>query len=128
MQSLIRWKEGLWALIVLLAASVMACGLADSFTFLARPPTYVQGHRLVLLGALAFAGSSVWAAIDRRSLRAIISTALPAVLVGGFAVQMPDSILPNVAGLALIPIALAAMLLEIPAPRLTDPAAGGPSR
>ncbi|VXC17624.1 hypothetical protein ARTHRO9AX_220154 [Arthrobacter sp. 9AX] len=83
MTRLIRWKDGLWALLVLLAASVMACGLADSFTFLVRPPTYFEGHRLVLLGAPAFAASSVWAALKGRSLRAVIATALPAVVVGG---------------------------------------------
>ena len=52
----IRWAEGAWALLVLLAAATMACGLADAFTFLLEPPTGLVGHRLVLLGALGFAG------------------------------------------------------------------------
>ncbi|MDF2049523.1 hypothetical protein [Arthrobacter sp. Cr_A7] len=102
--------------------------MADSFSFLVRPPTYVEGHRMVLLGAIAFAGASVWAALQRRSLHTIISMALPAVVVGGLAIQMPDSILQNVVGLALIPIALAMMLLEIQAPGPTDPAYVAPSR
>ena len=54
MKSFVRWKVGLWALLVLLAAALMACGLADSFSFIGRSPTYFEGHRMVLLGALAF--------------------------------------------------------------------------
>ena len=54
-------REGAWALLVVLAAATMACGLADVFTFLVEPPTYAVGHRLVLLGALGFAAAAVWA-------------------------------------------------------------------
>ena len=115
MKSFVRWKVGLWALLVLLAAALMACGLADSFSFIGRSPAYFEGHRMVLLGALAFGAASVWAAMERRSLRVIVSTALPAVVVGGLAVQLPDGLLQHIAGLALIPIALLAMLVELPA-------------
>ena len=115
MKSFVRWKVGLWALLVLLAAALMACGLADSFSFIGRSPTYFEGHRMVLLGALAFGAASVWAAMERRSLRVIVSTALPAVVVGGLAVQLPYGLLQHIAGLALIPIALLAMLVELPA-------------
>lgn len=48
---LIRWREGAWALLVLLAAVLIACGLADAFTFIVQPPSYPVGHRLVLMGA-----------------------------------------------------------------------------
>jgi hypothetical protein len=115
MKSFVRWKVGLWALLVLLAAALMACGLADSFSFIGRSPTYFEGHRMVLLAALAFGAASVWAGMERRSLRVIVSTALPAVVVGGLAVQLPDGLLQHIAGLALIPIALLAMLVELPA-------------
>ena len=121
MMSLIRWREGFWALLVLLAAAIMACGLADTFSIIGRSPTYFEGHPFVLLGSLAFAAASVWAAVERRSLRVVISTALPAVVVGGLAVQLPDGPLQHIAGLALIPIALVAMLVEIPAPTYVPP-------
>ena len=115
MKSFVRWKVGLWALLVLLAAALMACGLADSFSFVGRSPTYFEGHRMVLLGSLAFGAAAEWAGMERRSLRVIVSTALPAVVVGGLAVQLPDGLLQHIAGLALIPIALLAMLVELPA-------------
>jgi hypothetical protein len=49
----IRWAEGMWALLVLIAAATMACGLADAFSFIFAPPTYPVGHRLVDAAALA---------------------------------------------------------------------------
>ncbi|WP_156380162.1 hypothetical protein [Arthrobacter sp. Soil762] len=74
----IRWAEGAWALLVLLAAVMMACGLADAFTFLVEPPTYPVGHRLVLLGALGFAAAAVWAWLRPVPRWVTVLTALPA--------------------------------------------------
>ncbi|MEW9871719.1 hypothetical protein [Arthrobacter sp. HS15c] len=124
----IRWSEGLWALLVLVAAATMACGLADTFTFLVEPPTYPVGHRLVLLGALGFACAAVWVWLRGGALWVKVLTALPAVVVGGLALQFEDGWgwLP---GLFLIPAALAAMLshLRHPAVGLQRTAAASPS-
>ncbi|MCP9001955.1 hypothetical protein NFC73_19820 [Pseudarthrobacter sp. RMG13] len=112
----IRWAEGVWALLVLLAAAMMACGLADAFTFIVAAATYPVGHRLVLLGALGFAGAAVWAWLRpaRRWVRVL--TALPAVVVGGLALQFEDGGWGVLAGLVLIPAAVFAMLAHLRRP------------
>ena len=109
----IRWAEGAWALLVLLAAAMMACGLADAFTFIVEPPTYPVGHRLVLFGALGFAGAAVWASLRRAPRWVSVLTALPAVVVGGLALQFEDGGWGVVAGFFLIPAALTAMLVDV---------------
>lgn len=109
----IRWAEGAWALLVLLAAVMMACGLADAFTFLVEPPTYPVGHRLVLLGALGFAAAAVWAGLRPVPRWVTVLTALPAVVVGGLALQFEDGGWGVLAGLSLIPAALIAMLADL---------------
>ena len=111
--NLIRWREGLWALLVLVAAALMACGLADVFTFLVEPPTYPVGHRLVLLGSLFFAGAAVWSWLRQAPRWVTVLTALPAVVVGGLALQFADGAWGVLAGYFLIPAALAAMLVEL---------------
>lgn len=113
---LIRWNDGLWALLVLLAGAVMACGLADVFTFVIEPPTYPVGHRLVLLSALAFAGAAAWAAVQGRPRCVVIFTALPAVVIGGLALQFEDGAWGVLAGIFLVPAALIAMLLDVLSP------------
>jgi peptidoglycan/LPS O-acetylase OafA/YrhL len=118
--SLIRWREGLWAMLVLVAAAVIACGLADVFTFLIEPATYAVGHRLVLLGSVAFAGAALWAWLRRGRRWVTVLTALPAVVVGGLALQFDDGTWGVLAGYFLIPAALVAMLVE-----LISPYAGG---
>ena len=112
----IRWSEGIWALLVLVAAAMMACGLADAFTFIVEPPTYPVGHRLVLFGALGFAGAAVWASLRRAPQWVSVLTALPAVVVGGLALQFEDGGWGVVAGFFLIPAALAATLVELLSP------------
>lgn len=109
----IRWTEGSWALLVMLAAATMACGLADAFTFIVEPPTYPVGHRLVLLGAIAFASASVWAWLRGSPRWVAVLTGLPAVVVGGFALQFEDGGWGWVTGLFLIPAAVTAMLVEL---------------
>jgi hypothetical protein len=109
----IRWTEGSWALLVLLAAATMACGLADAFTFFVEPPTYPVGHRLVLLGAIAFAAASAWAWLRGSPRWVAVLTGLPAVVVGGLALQFEDGGWGWVTGLFLIPAALIAMLLDL---------------
>ncbi|ALV41931.1 MULTISPECIES: hypothetical protein [Pseudarthrobacter] len=86
------WNEGLWALLVLLAAAMMACGLAASFNFIVRSPTHAVGHRLVLLGALAFAATAVWARLRGRPIWGSVLTGLRAVVVGGLAYELPDGL------------------------------------
>ena len=83
----IRWNEGLWAVLVLVSAATMACGLADAFTFIVESPTYSVGHRLVLLGALGFAAAAVWAWLRPAPRWVTVLTVLPAVVVGGLALQ-----------------------------------------
>jgi hypothetical protein len=109
----IRWTEGSWALLVLLAAAMMACGLADAFSFFVEPPTYPVGHRLVLLGAIAFAAASVWAWFRGSPRWVAVLTGLPAVVIGGLALQFEDGGWGVVAGLFLIPAAVIAMLLDL---------------
>ena len=54
----IRWADAAWALLVLLAAVLTACGLAETFSIIGRSPTEAEGHGLIFLGSLAFAGSA----------------------------------------------------------------------
>ena len=127
----IRWADGAWALLVLLAAALMACGLAMTFSFIVRTPMDAEGRGLIFLGSMAFAGSAVWAVLTRRPLWVSILTALPAVVVGGLSMEMPDGLIAHLAGLCLIPAALAAMLVELisgssPAPPSPPRAPGCP--
>lgn len=112
----IRWNEGLGALLVLLAAAMMACGLADAFTFIVEPPTYPVGHRMVLLGALAFAVAAVWARLRGRPVWVSVLTGLPAVVVGGLALQFEDGGWGVLTGYFLIPAAVIAMLVDLISP------------
>ncbi|MGY4540941.1 hypothetical protein ACVWY0_000849 [Arthrobacter sp. UYNi723] len=92
---------------------MMACGLADTFTFNVEPPTYPVGHRLVLLGALGFAASAMWAWLRPAPQWVTVLTALPAVVIGGLALQFEDGSWGVLAGLVLIPAALIGMLVEL---------------
>ena len=112
----IRRAEGAWALLVLLAAATMACGLADVFTFLVEPPTYPVGHRLVLLGAFGFAAAAVWAWLRSSPRWVTVMTALPAVVVGGLALQFEDGGWGVVTGYLLVPAALISMLVDLISP------------
>lgn len=109
----IRWSEGSWALLVLLAAAMTACGLADAFTFIVEPPSYPVGHRLVLLGAIAFAAASAWAWLRGSPRWVVLLTGLPAVVIGGLALQFEDGGWGVLAGLLLIPAAVIAMLQDL---------------
>lgn len=104
----------------------MACGLALTFSIIVRSPWDAEGHRLILLGSLAFAGSAVWARLSGRPLWVSILTALPAVVVGGLSVEMPDGLYAHRAGLFLLPAALTAMLVDLLSPRTAtaEPEAG----
>lgn len=106
MTGYIRWADGAWSMLVLLAAAVTACGLSESFNFIVRSPTDAEGHRLILLGSIAFAWSAVWARLGGRPIWVSALTALPAVVVGGLSVEMPDGLYAHLAGLFLIPGAL----------------------
>ncbi|QYF88468.1 hypothetical protein [Arthrobacter sp. PAMC25284] len=46
-----------------------------------------------------------------------VLTVLPAVVVGGLSLGMPDGLYAHLAGLFLIPAALSAMLAELLSPR-----------
>jgi hypothetical protein len=109
----IRWSELAWALLVLMAAATMACGLADVFTFIVEPPTYPVGHRLVLFGALGFAVAAGWASLRPAPRWVTVLTALPAVVIGGLALQFEDGGWGVIAGIFLIPAALVAMLVHL---------------
>ncbi len=109
----IRWADGAWALLVLLAAVLTACGLAMTFSIIVRSPTDAEGYGLIFLGSVAFAGSAVWARLRGRPLWVSILTALPAVVVGGLSVEMPDGLYIHLAGLFLVPVALCAMLADL---------------
>jgi hypothetical protein len=109
----IRWTEGAWGLLVLLAAVLMACGLAGTFTFIVEPPTYPVAHRLVLLGAIVFAAAAVWAWLRGSPRWVAVLTGLPAVVVGGLALQFEDGGWGWLTGMFLIPAAVIAMLLDL---------------
>lgn len=113
MRGQVRWADGAWSLMVLLAAVLTACGLAETFSIIVRPPADAEGHGLILLGSVAFAGSAVWARLRGRPLWVSILTALPAVVVGGLSVEMPDGLYAHLAGLFLVPAALMAMLGDL---------------
>lgn len=116
----IRWADGAWALFVLLAAVLAACGLAMTFSIIVRSPTNAEGHGLIFLGSVAFAGSAVWAKLTGRPLWVSILTALPALVVGGLSVEMPDGLYAHLAALGLIPAALSAMLADLLSPSTGD--------
>ncbi|AOT04568.1 hypothetical protein [Arthrobacter sp. U41] len=116
----IRWADGAWALLVLLAAVLTACGLAMTFSIIVRSPTDAEGHGLIFLGSVAFAGSAVWAKLTGRPLWVSILTALPALVVGGLSVEMPDGLYAHLAALGLIPAALSAMLADLLSPSTGD--------
>lgn len=116
MRTRIRWADGAWALLVLLAAVLMACGLAMNFSFIVRSPAEAQGRGLIFLGAMAFAASAIWARLKGRPIWVWVLTALPAVVVGGLTMEMPDGLYAHLAALFLIPVALAAMLVELLSP------------
>lgn len=75
-----------------------------------------MGHRLVLLGALAFAATAVWARLRGRPIWVSVLTGLPAVVVGGLAYVLPDGLYAHLAGFFLIPAAVIAMLVEMLSP------------
>jgi hypothetical protein len=112
----IRWADGVWALLILLAAVLMACGLALDFSFIVRSPTQAEGRGLIFLGSIAFAASAVWARLTGRPIWVSVLTALPAVVVGGLSMEMPDGLYAHLAALGLIPAALSAMLAELLSP------------
>jgi hypothetical protein len=116
MKAHIRWADGAWALLVLLAAVLMTCGLAETFSFIVRSPTEAEGQGLIFLGSIAFAASAVWARLAGRPIWVSVLTALPAVVVGGLDMEMPDRLLAHLAALGLIPAALSAMLAEVLSP------------
>lgn len=116
----IRWADGAWALLVLLAAVLTACGLAMTFSIIVRSPTDAEGHGLIFLGSVAFAGSAVWAKLTGRPLWVSILTALPALVVGGLSVEMPDGLYAHLAALGPIPAALSAMLADLLSPSTGD--------
>lgn len=76
-----RWADRAWALLVLLAAALMPCGLALNSSFLVLSPIEAEGHGLIFLGSLAFAGSAVWARLSGRPVWVSVLTALPMVVV-----------------------------------------------
>jgi hypothetical protein len=116
MRSHIRWADGVWALLVLQAAVLTSCGLAMTFSLIVRSPTEAVGQGLVFLGSVAFAVSAVWARLRGRPVWVSVLTALPAAVVGGLAMEMPDALLAHLAGLVLVPVALGAMLAEVLSP------------
>ena len=116
MKTSIRWADGAWALLVLLAAVLTSRGLAMTFSFVGRTPLEAEGHGLILLGSLAFAGATAWAALSRRPLWVTVLTVLPAVVIGGLSMEMPDGLLAHLAALGLIPAALAAILVGLLSP------------
>ncbi|MCB5291704.1 hypothetical protein [Arthrobacter sp. SO3] len=109
----VRWADGAWALLVLLAAVLMSCGLAMTFSLIVRSPTEAEGQGLIFLGSLAFGGSAVWAGLSGRPLWETILTAL---VVGGLAMEMPDGLLAHLAAMGLVPAALTSMLVDLLAP------------
>jgi hypothetical protein len=116
MRTRIRWADGVWGLLVLLAAALMSCGLAMTFSIIGLSPTDAEGHGLIFLGSLAFAASAVWARLSGRPLWVSILTALTAVVVGGLDMEMPDALLAHLAAVGLIPAALSAMLVDLRSP------------
>ncbi|MET1155544.1 hypothetical protein [Arthrobacter sp.] len=116
MRGHIRWADGAWSLLVLLAAVLMTCGLAETFGIIVRSPTEAEGQGLIFLGSIAFAASAIWARLTGRPVWVSVLTALPAVVVGGLAMEMPDGLIAHLAALPLIPAALSAMLAELLSP------------
>jgi hypothetical protein len=112
----VSWADGAWALLVLLAAALMTCGLAETFSFMVRSPTEAAGQGLIFLGSVAFAASAAWARLTGRPVWVSILTALPALVVGGLVREMPDGLYAHLAALFLIPAALSAMLAELLSP------------
>lgn len=107
---------GAWALLVLHAAVLMACGLAETFSIMVRSPTEAVGQGVVFLGSMAFVASAVWARLTGRPLRVSVLTALPVEVVGGLSMEMPVGLLDHLAALGLIPAALSALLAELLSP------------
>ena len=131
MRGHIRWADGSWSLLALLAAVLMACGLAMTFSIIVRSPTDAEGHGLIFLGSVAFGASALWARLRGRPLWVSILTALPAVVVGGLSMEMPDGLYAHLAGLFLVPASLCAMLADLlfperPYERASFESAGSP--
>jgi hypothetical protein len=113
MRGHIRWADGAWSLLVLLAAVLTASGLAMTFSIIVRSPTDAEGHGLIFLGSAVFGVSAVWARLRGRPLWVSILTALPAVVVGGLSMEMPDGLYAHLMGLFLVPAALCAMPADL---------------
>ena len=113
MNDRIRWADGAWAVLVLVAAVLTVCGLALDFSFVGRSPTEAEGRGLIFLGSIAFAGSAVWARLAGRPIWVAVLTALPALVVGGLSMEMPDGLIAHLAATGLVPAALTAMLVDL---------------
>jgi hypothetical protein len=109
-----RWwgRTLLWAALV--AGSIILTGIALERTFFLivgpEPGQLRAGRLLMLAGIVTSLAAAVWSHLRRHHFWITGCVAVPAVLVGGVSLMMPDSLVPQLVGVVALPAAFAGLL------------------